>query len=103
MLFKDDPSSKIEYKMEIITWMDFQSSPRCSLVFSTPPLVGVVPRVQPPVRPRRLLGLISPTLILEQIPKAEKDTNDLTVFFALLGSGGVKAARKTLMKLTPGG
>jgi len=36
-----------------------------------------------------------------QIPKAEKDTDDLTVFFALLGSMSVKAALKTLVKLTP--
>jgi len=28
-------------------------------------------------------------------------TDDLTVFFALLGSACVKAAQKTLMKLTP--
>jgi len=32
----------------------------------------------------------------------QKDTDDLTVFFTLLGSIGVKAALKTLMKLTRG-
>ncbi len=34
-------------------------------------------------------------------PKSAKMTDGLTVFFALLGSALVKAARKTLMKLTP--
>ncbi len=37
-----------------------------------------------------------------QIPKAQKKTANLTVFFALLGSGSIKAARKMLNKLTPG-
>jgi len=37
-----------------------------------------------------------------QIPKAQKKTDSLTLFFALLGSARVKAARKTLVKLTPG-
>jgi len=44
------------------------------------------------------LGSISPIfytkLFCRQIPKAQKDTDDLTVFFALLGSGHVKAAGK---------
>jgi len=40
-------------------------------------------------------------LLHPQIPKAEKDTDDLTVFLMLLGSTSVKAARKMLMKLTP--
>jgi len=31
----------------------------------------------------------------------QKDTDDLTVFFSYLGSLGVKAAGKMLMKLTP--
>ncbi len=31
----------------------------------------------------------------------KKGTDDLTVIFALLGSGGVKAARIMLFKLTP--
>jgi hypothetical protein len=35
-------------------------------------------------------------------PKRVKKTDVLTVFFGLLGSGSVKAVRKTLMKLTPG-
>jgi len=38
----------------------------------------------------------------EQVPKAQKYTADLTVFFAHLGSVRVRAAGKTLMKLTPG-
>jgi len=36
-----------------------------------------------------------------QIPKAQKDTDDITVFFTFSGSGGVKALCKTLVKLTP--
>ena len=35
-------------------------------------------------------------------PKSEKKQLNVTVFFALLGSAGVKAARRTLVKLTPG-
>jgi len=35
-------------------------------------------------------------------PKITKNTDGLTVFFALLGSEGVKAARKMLLKSTPG-
>jgi len=35
-------------------------------------------------------------------PESAKKTDDLTVFFALLKSALVKAACKTLMKLTPG-
>jgi hypothetical protein len=35
-------------------------------------------------------------------PKSAKKADNLTVFFALLGSACVKAACKTLMKLTPG-
>jgi len=35
-------------------------------------------------------------------PKIAKKTFNLTVFFALLGSGCVKAAHKMLVKLTPG-
>jgi len=35
-------------------------------------------------------------------PKSVKDTDDLTVFFTLSGSMSIKAARKTLVKLTPG-
>ena len=34
-------------------------------------------------------------------PKSTKKLLDLTVFFALLVSAGVKAARRMLMKLTP--
>jgi len=34
-------------------------------------------------------------------PKGVKTTINLTVFFTLSGSGCVKAARRTLMKLTP--
>jgi len=36
-----------------------------------------------------------------KIPKAQKKTVNLSVFFALLGSASVKAARRKLMKLTP--
>ena len=35
-------------------------------------------------------------------PKSAKKVLNLTVLFALLVSAGVKAAYKTLMKLTPG-
>jgi len=35
-------------------------------------------------------------------PESIKDTDDLTVFFTLSKSSSVKAARKTLVKLTPG-
>jgi len=49
-------------------------------------------------------GSISSTfyvqLLRPQIPKAQKDTDDLTVFFTLSGSTSVKAACKTLMKST---
>jgi len=37
-----------------------------------------------------------------QIPKVPKNPNDLTVFFALLGSGCVKAVCKMFINLTPG-
>jgi len=37
-----------------------------------------------------------------QIPNAQKKADGLTVLFALLGSAGVKAARKMLVKLTRG-
>jgi hypothetical protein len=36
-------------------------------------------------------------------PKRPKKMLNLTVFFALLGSAHVKAARKMLVKLTPAG
>jgi len=52
------------------------------------------------------LGSISQTfyakLLLAQIPEAQKKTDDMIVFFALLGSAYVKAASKMLMKLTFG-
>ncbi len=35
-------------------------------------------------------------------PKGTKKTDNLTVFFALLGSARVKAAHRLLMKWTPG-
>jgi len=41
-------------------------------------------------------------LLPVQIPKAQKDTDDMPVFFVLLGSAREKAARKMLMKSTPG-
>ena len=37
-----------------------------------------------------------------QIPKAKKKTDDLTIFFALLGFACVKAAHKMVVKSTPG-
>jgi len=52
------------------------------------------------------LGTISPSLheqlLHVQIPNLKKDTDDLTVFFAHLGSVHVKDTRKMLVKLTPG-
>jgi hypothetical protein len=51
--------------------------------------------------------LISPTfyseLLCGQIPKVQKETDDLTVIFALLGFECVKASSKLLVKLTPAG
>jgi len=35
--------------------------------------------------------------------KSAKKTENLTVFFVILGSGRVKASRRTLMKVTPDG
>jgi len=50
-------------------------------------------------------GSISPMfyeqLLHLQIPKVQKKLLDLTVFFALLVSACIKAARRTLMKLNP--
>jgi len=40
---------------------------------------------------------------LTPYPKSAKKTNNLTVFFAHLGSGHLKVAPLMLMKLTPGG
>jgi len=37
-----------------------------------------------------------------KIPKPQKNTDGLTVFLDLLGSGGVKAVRKILAKSAPG-
>jgi len=51
-------------------------------------------------------GSISPTInrqhLRVQIPKALKDTYNLTEFLRFLGSLHIKAAHKMLMKLTPG-
>jgi len=41
--------------------------------------------------------------LLVQIPKAQKKTDNLTVFFALLGFACTKAAHRMLMKLDPEG
>jgi len=53
----------------------------------------------------RKQGSISPTfysqLLSAQIPKAQKDTDDLTVILVLLKYMRLKAARKTLVKSTP--
>ncbi len=40
-------------------------------------------------------------LLRSKVPKAPNDTADLTVFFAHSGSKNIKAASKTLMKLSP--
>jgi len=52
-----------------------------------------------------ILGSISSTfqeqLLPTQTPKAQKKTDNLTVFFALSESALVKAICRTLMKLTP--
>jgi len=40
-------------------------------------------------------------LLRPKIPKAQKDTDDLTIFFVFFGSSAVKAASKTLVKSTP--
>jgi len=40
-------------------------------------------------------------LLCTKIPKELKDTDDVAVFFALLGSVSVKADCKTLVKFTP--
>jgi len=51
-------------------------------------------------------GSISSTFYVQllhaQIPKVQKDTNELTVFFTLLGSTSVKVSCKTLIKQTQG-
>ncbi len=39
-------------------------------------------------------------LLREQIPKAQKKTDTLTLYFVPLGSARVKASRKMLVKLT---
>jgi len=40
-------------------------------------------------------------LLLVQIPKAQKDTDELTVFFALLGSVHLKALSKHVVEIDP--
>ena len=40
-------------------------------------------------------------LLRSQVPKVQKTCVKSSSFFALLGSGSVKAARRTLLKLTP--
>jgi len=51
------------------------------------------------------LWLISPTfyqqLLQVKIPKLQNDTDDLALFFALLGSACVKAARKYVVEINP--
>jgi hypothetical protein len=39
--------------------------------------------------------------LCKKIPKVQKDTDNLTVFFALLGSVRVKAAHKNIDKIDP--
>jgi len=40
--------------------------------------------------------------VCAQIPKAQKDSQVVSLFLVLLGSARTKAARRMLMKLTPG-
>ncbi len=47
-----------------------------------------------------ILSTFYEQLLQAQITKAQKRLTTLTVFLALLGSAHVKAARKTLVKLT---
>ncbi len=51
------------------------------------------------------LGSILPTfdeqLLRTKIPKVQKDTDDVTVFFGFWGSTSVKDAGKMLVQLTP--
>jgi len=53
---------------------------------------------------QRYYGSISSTFYVQllhaQSPKLYNDTDDLSVFFTLSGSRSVKAARRTLVKLT---
>jgi len=53
-----------------------------------------------------LTGSISPTLyeqlLQTKIPKAQKDTDEVTVFFLLKGSLGIKAARKHVGEIDSG-
>jgi len=46
--------------------------------------------------------IIYEELFSAQIPKVQKDMDDLTVFFAVVGSLSVKAACEMLLKTTPG-
>ncbi len=49
-----------------------------------------------------ILSMLYEQLLRVQIPKEPKKTIQLSIFFAFLGSARVKAASRTLMKLTPG-
>jgi len=40
-------------------------------------------------------------LLYVEVPKEQKDTDDLTVFFSYLGFERIKAACKKLMKMSP--
>jgi len=68
--------------------------------------VGLVIQMLEQAVADNVLWSILPTfyskLLRKQIPKAQKNTDNLTVFFVLLGYSFIKAERKTLMKLTPG-
>ncbi len=44
---------------------------------------------------------VLPTAFTPVDPKSVKDTDNLTVFFTLLGSTSIKAVRRMLVKLTP--
>ncbi len=54
---------------------------------------------------RRIVGLIYPTFydqfLCVQNPKAQKDTDDFTVFFVLLESARVKAVYKHVGEINP--
>ncbi len=48
-------------------------------------------------------GVDFANILCEQIPQTQNGNQDISVFFALLGSARAKVAPKLLMKLTTGG
>jgi len=55
----------------------------------------------PPTNQVSISSTFYAKLLHAQIPKEQKKTVKLSVFFVLLGSARAKAARRMLMKLTP--